>query len=307
MVRPLGRRDHRQVAVSGWRLPQREVSTSNYRDRGHPPILTCVLSVRGLQVSYGGSVRAVRDISVEVPESGVVAVLGSNGAGKTTLLRAVSGCLRGVGGRIDAGTIEFCGDRLNGRSPAAIVGAGVVQAPEGRQVFTRLTVDENLRIGAFGRKDRAEKARTRARVHGLFPILHDRRHERAGLLSGGQQQMLAIGRALMAEPRLLLLDEPSLGLAPQVVTQIGHVVRAINEQGTAVLLVEQNAAMALGVAARAVVLTVGSVSLSGTADDLARDERVRELYLGGAASPPRVDGQLASVGGAGARLGRWVR
>jgi branched-chain amino acid transport system ATP-binding protein len=235
----------------------------------------------------------VRDISIEVPESGVVAVLGSNGAGKTTLLRAVSGCLRGVGGRIDAGTIEFCGDRLNGRSPAAIV--------------TRLTVDENLRIGAFGRKDRAEKARTRTRVQELFPILHDRRHERAGLLSGGQQQMLAIGRALMAAPRLLLLDEPSLGLAPQVVTQIGHVVRAINQQGTAVLLVEQNAAMALGVAARAVVLTVGTVSLSGAADDLARDERVRELYLGGASSPSDLDGQLAAVGGDGVRLGRWVR
>jgi branched-chain amino acid transport system ATP-binding protein len=288
--------------------PRREVSTSSYRDAGHPHILTFVLSVRGLQVSYGGSVRAVRDISIEVPESGVVAVLGSNGAGKTTLLRAVSGCLRGVGGgRIDAGTIEFCGDRLNGRSPAAIVGAGVVQVPEGRQVFTRLTVDENLRIGAFGRKDRAEKARTRARVHELFPILHDRHHERAGLLSGGQQQMLAIGRALMAAPRLLLLDEPSLGLAPQVVTQIGHVVRTINEQGTAVLLVEQNAAMALGVAARAVVLTVGRVSLSGAADDLARDERVRELYLGGATSPPRLDGQLAAMGGDGVRLGRWVR
>jgi branched-chain amino acid transport system ATP-binding protein len=287
--------------------PRREVSTSSYRDAGHPRILIRVLSVRGLQVSYGGSVRAVRDISVEVPESGVVAVLGSNGAGKTTLLRAVSGCLRGVGGRIDAGTIEFCGDRLSGRSPAAIVGAGVVQVPEGRQVFTRLTVDENLRIGGFGRKDRAEKSRTRTRVLELFPVLHDRRHERAGLLSGGQQQMLAIGRALMAAPRLLLLDEPSLGLAPQVVTRIGHVVRAINEQGTAVLLVEQNAAMALGVAANAVVLTVGRVSLSGTADDLARDERVRDLYLGGAESSPRVDGQLAGVNGAGVRLGRWVR
>jgi branched-chain amino acid transport system ATP-binding protein len=265
-----------------------------------------VLSVRGLQVSYGGSVRAIRDISVDVPESGVVAVLGSNGAGKTTLLRAVSGSLRGVGGRIDAGTIEFCGGRLNGRSPAAIVSAGVVQVPEGRQVFTRLTVDENLRIGGFGRKDRVARARTRARVHELFPVLHDRRHERAGLLSGGQQQMLAIGRALMASPRVLLLDEPSLGLAPQVVTQIGHVVRAINEQGTAVLLVEQNAAMALGVAARAVVFTVGRVSLSGAAADLARDERVRDLYLGGAESPRPVDGELAGVSGDGVRLGRWV-
>jgi branched-chain amino acid transport system ATP-binding protein len=168
-------------------------------------------------------------------------------------------------------------------------------------------VDENLRIGAFGRKDRAEKATIRTRVHELFPVLYDRRHERAGLLSGGQQQMLAIGRGLMAAPHLLLLDEPSLGLAPQVVTQIGHVVRAINEQGTAVLLVEQNAAMALGIAARAVVLTVGRVSLSGTAEELASDERVRDLYLGGAESPARVDGQLAGVSGDGVRLGRWVR
>jgi branched-chain amino acid transport system ATP-binding protein len=196
--------------------PRREVSTSSYRDAGHPHILTFVLSVRGLQVSYGGSVRAVRDISIEVPESGVVAVLGSNGAGKTTMLRAVSGCLRGVGGRIDGGTIEFCGDRLNGRSPAAIVGAGVVQVPEGRQVFTRLSVDENLRIGAFGRKDRAEKARTRARVHELFPILHDRHHERAGLLSGGQQQMLAIGARLWRRRACCCSTSPPSGSLPRL-------------------------------------------------------------------------------------------
>jgi branched-chain amino acid transport system ATP-binding protein len=265
-----------------------------------------VLSVRGLEVSYGGGIRAVRGVSVDVPDRGVVAVLGSNGAGKSTLLRAVSGSLRGIGGAIDAGTIEFDGRRLNGRSPAAVVGDGVVQVPEGRQVFARLTVDENLRIGGFSRRDRRAKATTRARVHELFPILHDRRHERAGLLSGGQQQMLAIGRALMASPRLLLLDEPSLGLAPQVVTHIGHVVRAINEQGTAVLLVEQNATMALRVAAHAVVLTVGQVSLSGTASDLARDERIRSLYLGGAESDAEVDA-AARVPVGSTSLGRWVR
>jgi branched-chain amino acid transport system ATP-binding protein len=265
-----------------------------------------VLSVRGLEVSYGGGIRAVRGVSVDVPDCGVVAVLGSNGAGKSTLLRAVSGSLRGLGGAIDAGTIEFDGRRLNGRSPAAIVGEGVVQVPEGRQVFARLTVDENLRIGGFSRRDRRAKAKTRARVHQLFPVLHDRRHERAGLLSGGQQQMLALGRALMASPRLLLLDEPSLGLAPQVVTQIGHVVRAINDQGTAVLLVEQNATMALRVAAHAVVLTVGQVSLSGAASDLARDERIRSLYLGGAESDAWVDA-AARVPVGSASLGRWVR
>jgi branched-chain amino acid transport system ATP-binding protein len=265
-----------------------------------------VLSVSGLQVSYG-AIRAIRDVSVDVPHRGVVAVLGSNGAGKSTLLRAVSGSLHRIGGAIDAGTIEFDGTRLAGRSPAAIVDQGLVQVPEGRQVFTRLTVDENLRIGGFGRRDRAAKARTRARIHELFPILHDRRHERAGLLSGGQQQMLAIGRALMASPRLLLLDEPSLGLAPQAVTQISNVVRTINEQGTAVLLVEQNATMALGVAVDAVVLTVGRVSLSGTAADLARDERVRRLYLGGADSLAGEDGAPPDDGAERGGVGRWER
>src|ERR687898_2040539 len=258
-----------------------------------------MLSVRGLQVSYGGAIRAVRGVSLEVPDRGVVAVLGSNGAGKSTLLRAVSGSLRGVGGAIDAGTVELDGKRLNGRSPAVIVGEGIVQGPGGRQVFPRLTVDENLRIGGFSRKDRVAKAKTRARVHELFPILHDRRHERAGLLSGGQQQMLAIGRALMAAPRLLLLDEPSLGLAPQVVTQIGQVIKEINARGTTVMLVEQNAAMALGIASHALVLTTGEVSLSGTATDLAADERIRELYLGGGAA----GGPEAVGSGAGARAG----
>jgi branched-chain amino acid transport system ATP-binding protein len=270
-------------------------------------MLSGMLSVRELEVSYGGAVSALRGVSVEVPDRGVVAVLGSNGAGKSTLLRAVSGNLRGVGGAIDAGTVELDGQRLNGRSPAAIVGQGVVQVPEGRQIFTRLTVDENLRIGGFSRKDRVAKARTRARVHELFPILHDRRHERAGLLSGGQQQMLAIGRALMASPRLLLLDEPSLGLAPQMVDQIGQVLGTINGQGTAVLLVEQNATMALRVAGHAVVLTVGEVSLSGRAAELAVDERIRKLYLGGAESAGRVLRSLAGARAGRSRLGRWVR
>jgi ABC-type branched-subunit amino acid transport system ATPase component len=183
----------------------------------------------------------------------------------------------------------------------------VVQVPEGRQIFTRLTVDENLRIGGFSRSDRVAKAKTRARVHELFPILHDRRSEPAGLLSGGQQQMLAIGRALMASPRLLLLDEPSLGLAPQIVTYIGQVIRTINGEGTAVLLIEQNATMALQVATHAVVLSVGEVSLSGTAAELAQDERIRELYLGGAASTATTVRSLAGARAQRGRLGRWVR
>jgi len=272
--------------------------------------VTAVLSVRELEVSYGGAVRALRGVSIDVPASGVVAVLGSNGAGKSTLLRAISGNLRSVGGAAGAGTIELDGRRLDGRSPTAIVGDGVVQVPEGRCIFTRLTVEENLRIGGFSRsarKDRPAKEQARARVHELFPVLHDRRHQRAGLLSGGEQQMLAIGRALMAGPRLLLLDEPSLGLAPQMVGLIGRVIRAINAGGTAVLLVEQNATMALAVANDAVVLTVGEVSLSGSADALAADERVRRLYLGGAEAPAR---RLRSPVVAEARraaVGRWAR
>jgi ABC-type branched-subunit amino acid transport system ATPase component len=264
-----------------------------------------MLSVRGLEVSYGGAVQALRGVSVDVPSSGVVAVLGSNGAGKTTLLRAISGSLPGVGGTIVAGTIELDGRRVDSHSPAALVDEGVVHVPEGRHVFSALTVEENLRIGGFSCRDRVAKARARARVHGLFPILHDRRHQRAGLLSGGQQQMLAIGRALMASPRLLLLDEPSLGLAPQLVGRIGHVVEAINRMGTAVLLVEQNATMALQVASHAAVLTVGEVTLSGPADELADDERIRELYLGGGEADAGLVGAVAG-GAARRRLSRWV-
>jgi branched-chain amino acid transport system ATP-binding protein len=264
-----------------------------------------VLSVRELEVSYGGAVRALRGVTLDVPSAGVVAVLGSNGAGKSTLMRAVSGNLRGAGGAIGAGTIEFEGRRLNGRSPVAIVGAGVVQVPEGRRIFTRLTVEENLRIGGFSRRDRVAKAQDRARVDELFPVLHDRRHQRAGLLSGGEQQMLAIGRALMASPRLLLLDEPSLGLAPQMVALIGRVVQTIHASGTAVLLVEQNATMALQVATHAVVLTVGEVSLAGPARELAADGRVRQLYLGDGEPLARKVGPPAR--GNRTALDRWVR
>jgi branched-chain amino acid transport system ATP-binding protein len=269
-----------------------------------------VLSVRDLEVRYG-AVGALAGVSVDVPDDGVVAVLGSNGAGKSTLLQAIAGGLRGLGGAVTAGTIELDGQRLDGLPPSAVVASGVVLVPEGRQIFGRLTVDENLRIGAFSRRDRAARATTRKRVHELFPILHERRHQRAGLLSGGQQQMLAIGRALMAAPRVLLLDEPSLGLAPMMVAQIGDVVREINDGGTAVLLVEQNASMALSVADHAVVLTVGVVSLAGTAAALVDDDRVRHLYLGGSGDDPataRAEPESAVAGGRAGRphLGRWV-
>ncbi|MGY1726375.1 ABC transporter ATP-binding protein [Geodermatophilus sp. SYSU D01062] len=248
-----------------------------------------MLTVDRLQVSYGGVVQAVRGVSMEVPDGSVVAVLGSNGAGKTTLLRTVSGTLRLHSGRVDAGTVRFEDTDLTRRDAGQIVRRGVVQVPEGRRIFGRLTVEENLRAGGMGNRDRAAKARAVTRVHDLFPVLRDRAGQRAGLLSGGEQQMLAIGRALMASPRLLLLDEPSLGLAPRVIGQIGEVIAEINRQGTAVLLVEQNATMALGVADRAYVLDVGEVSLSGDARELAATDEVQRLYLGHTGADPAAE------------------
>jgi branched-chain amino acid transport system ATP-binding protein len=238
-----------------------------------------VLRVRDLDVSYAGSVRALRGVSVEIPAGSVTAVLGGNGAGKTTLLRAISGTLPFVGGSIGAGAIEFDGVRLDRATPARIVRAGVVQVPEGRQVFTELTVEENLRAGGLVRSRRL-RGPARDEVYELFPVLAERRGQRAGLLSGGEQQMLAIGRALMAEPRVLLLDEPSLGLAPQLVARIGEVITEIHQWGTAVVLVEQNAALALELAELAYVLEVGRVTLHGPAAELAATEEVRDRYLG---------------------------
>jgi len=238
-----------------------------------------LLEVRDLDVTYGG-VRALRGVSLTVEERSVVAVLGSNGAGKTTLLRTLSSTLRLHKGRIESGDVLFKGSSLKGSDATRRVAAGLVQVPEGRRIFSRLTVEENLRAGGLVSKDRAGVAAAHARVNELFPVLAERRHQRAGLLSGGEQQMLAIGRGLMSQPTLLLLDEPSLGLAPRIIGQIGEVVREINRQGISVLLVEQNATMALDVADQAFVLDVGEVSLSGAADDLARSGEVQRLYLG---------------------------
>lgn len=237
-----------------------------------------MLSVQDLSLRYG-AVQALDKVSLEVPDGAVAAVLGSNGAGKSSLLRAISGTHRLHRGRIDGGTITHDGDRLDTLSPAKIVARGVVQVPEGRRIFGRLTVDENLRAGAMGRR-KGSVAESRDRIFTLFPRLLERRGQRAALLSGGEQQMLAIGRALMAAPTTLLLDEPSLGLAPQVVEQIGEIILSINQQGTSVLLVEQNASMALRVANLAFVLDVGEVSLSGSADELAATDQVQRLYLG---------------------------
>jgi branched-chain amino acid transport system ATP-binding protein len=259
-----------------------------------------VLSIDSLHVTYGG-VQAVRGVSMEIPDGKVVAVLGSNGAGKTTLLRTISGTLKLHRGRVESGAVRFDDNDLRGRDPAETVRLGLVQVPEGRRIFGRLTVEENLRAGGMGSKDRAAKAKAQERVYELFPVLKERSAQRGVLLSGGEQQMLAIGRALMASPRLLLLDEPSLGLAPRIIGQIGEVIAEINRQGTSVLLVEQNATMALGVADLAYVLDVGEVSLSGDARELSRTDEVQRLYLGHDAEGAQAGPRVAS----GKTLTRW--
>jgi branched-chain amino acid transport system ATP-binding protein len=269
-----------------------------------------MLEVQDLHVTYGGAVRALRGVSLSVPERSVVAVLGSNGAGKTTLLRAISGTLRLEKGRVDSGTLTFDGRTLGGRDPAVSVRLGLVQSPEGRRIFGGLTVEENLRAGSLANKDRGSRSSAYGRVYDLFPVLRDRKHQRGTLLSGGEQQMLAIGRALMGNPRLLLLDEPSLGLAPRIVGQIGEVIAEINRQETAVLLVEQNATMALRVADSAFVLDVGEVSLSGPAAELAASGEVQRLYLGHADGDSTADSSSVrdtAKAGTGKRLARWSR
>ncbi len=264
-----------------------------------------MLEVEGLQVTYGGAVQALRGVTLRVPDGKVVAVLGSNGAGKTTLLRTISNTLKLHRGRVEAGTITFDGASLTGRDASAIVATGLVQVPEGRRIFSRLTVEENLRAGAMGNRDKSARAAAQTRVYDLFPVLAERRSQRGGLLSGGEQQMLAIGRALMAGPKLLLMDEPSLGLAPRIIGQIGEIIREINSQGTSVLLVEQNATMALSVANSAYVLDVGKVSLEGPSKELAATDAVQRLYLGHGASDDEA-GAAASHRRPARTLGRWT-
>ena len=261
-----------------------------------------MLSIDSLHVTYGGAVQAVRGVSMEVPDGKVVAVLGSNGAGKTTILRAISGTLKLHRGRVESGSIRYGDAELGSRDAAQTVRMGLVQVPEGRRIFGRLTVEENLRAGGMGNKDKAAKAKAQDRVYEMFPVLKERSAQRGGLLSGGEQQMLAIGRALMASPKLLLLDEPSLGLAPRVIGQIGDVIAEINRQGTSVLLVEQNATMALGVADLAYVLDVGEVSLSGNARELAQTDEVQRLYLGHDGD----ETQVRTTRTSGKKLSRWT-
>ena len=225
--------------------------------------------------TYYGAIHALRGVSFEVEEGEIVTLIGSNGAGKSTTLRTISGLLRPR-----QGEIRLRGERIDGRKPHEIVELGVCQSPEGRRVFARMSVQENLEMGAFARRDRANLPAEYARVYELFPRLQERKLQKAGTLSGGEQQMLAIGRALMAAPKVLLLDEPSMGLAPILVEQIFDIVKTINQQGTTVLLVEQNALMALGIAARGYILQTGEVVLADTADRLSQDEAVRKAYLG---------------------------
>jgi branched-chain amino acid transport system ATP-binding protein len=232
-----------------------------------------VLEVRELHVSYG-EIRALRGVSFAVREGEIVTLLGSNGAGKTTTLRALSGLLHPR-----EGDILFQGRSLLGVASHAIVHRGITHVPEGRRIFNRLTVLENLEMGAFTRSD-AGVREDMDRVFSIFPRLQERRGQIAGTLSGGEQQMLAIGRALMARPTLLLLDEPSMGLAPVLVEQIFETVLAINKQGVTILLVEQNAAMALSIAGRGYVLETGGIVLEGSAQNLADNPEVRRAYLG---------------------------
>jgi branched-chain amino acid transport system ATP-binding protein len=239
-----------------------------------------VLRVRGVEVFYSDVILGLRGVSLEVATGAVVALLGANGAGKTTTLRAITGLLGIHRGKVTKGAIEIDGRPTTGLDPTTIVRLGVSQVMEGRRIFAELTVDENLRAGGFTRRDKSELKASYERAMTLFPPLATRRKQVAGYLSGGEQQMLAIGRALMQSPRLLLLDEPSLGLAPLIVQQIRQIITEINASGTSVLLVEQNATMALSIAHHGYVLEQGRVVKDGTGTDLLADQDIREFYLG---------------------------
>jgi branched-chain amino acid transport system ATP-binding protein len=233
-----------------------------------------LLTVENLSVSYG-AIQALRGISFRVEAGEVVALIGGNGAGKSTTLRTISGLLSPK-----QGSITFDGTRIDGRPPHRIVQMGLVQVPEGRGIFANLTVEENLQMGAFARKDHAAIRQDRERALELLPRIRERLRQTAGTLSGGEQQMLALARALLARPKLLMLDEPSLGLAPQVVQKVFEVIGQIAKEGATILLIEQNASMALAIANRAYVMEVGEIQMEGAAADLAASDEVRKAYLG---------------------------
>jgi branched-chain amino acid transport system ATP-binding protein len=234
-----------------------------------------LLEIDKITVHYGKSL-AIKDISLNVGEGTVVSIIGANGSGKSTVLRALAGLTP-----LSGGTIRFKGDRLDGKATTDIVRKGIVLVPEGRQLFPYLSVIANLQLGATLRKDRDGIERDLGEVYALFPKLKDRRMQKAGTLSGGEQQMLAIGRGLMANPTLLCMDEPSLGLAPIVIEQLGEVIRKINKRGVSVLLVEQNVHLALGVASAGCALQVGKVVLQGDIETMKTSDVVRKAYLGG--------------------------
>lgn len=234
-----------------------------------------MLKVTDLKVKYG-MIEAIKGISFEVRDGEIVTMIGANGAGKTTTMHAISGLVKAAEGSIMLDDVELT------KTPAnKIVGMGLAQVPEGRRVFAEQTVEENLILGAYLRKDKSKMAEDMEEVYQLFPRLKERRKQLAGTLSGGEQQMLAMGRALMAKPSILLLDEPSMGLSPLLVSEIFHIIREINDKGTTILLVEQNAKRALAIADRAYVLETGNLTLEGTGEELANDERVQKAYLGG--------------------------
>ena len=233
-----------------------------------------MLKVRDLSVHYG-KIRAVRNINMDIEKGEIVSLIGANGAGKSTTLRALSGLTKQAGG-----SIEFEGRSITGWSAKAIVEAGLSHCPEGRQIFPRMSVMENLELGAYTRKDKKNLQPEYDRIFEYFPVLAQRRTQLGGTLSGGEQQMLAIGRALMSKPKLLLLDEPSLGLAPLLVEKIFEIIQSINREGMTVLLIEQNAWQALNIAHRGYVLETGSVSVCGAAADLLHNDHVRKAYLG---------------------------
>ena len=232
-----------------------------------------MFEIKNLSVNYGG-IEAVRDISLSVPEGSIVTLIGANGAGKSTTLRTIAGLVKPRSGRI-----EFMGEDITGKDPAYIVGKGITLVPEGRRIFPDLTVLENLKIGAYLRSDSIDD--DIEWVYSLFPRLKERSWQYGGTLSGGEQQMLAVGRALMSKPRLMMMDEPSLGLAPLVVRDIFSIIRKINEEGVTILLIEQNANMALQTADTGYVMETGRITLSGKGSDLITDEGVRKAYLGG--------------------------
>ena len=233
-----------------------------------------MLKIENLHVNYGG-IQALRGISLEVPDGKIVTLIGANGAGKSTTLRTITGLVKAA-----SGSIQWNGEELLGKSIDRIISEGIAMSPEGRRVFPDMTVLENLKIGAYLRKDKAEIEKDIQWVYQLFPRLQERSWQLAGTLSGGEQQMLAVGRALMSRPKLMMLDEPSLGLAPLVVQDIFKIIQEINRQGVTVLLIEQNANMALKIADYAYVLETGNITMSGTGAELLVNEKVKEAYLG---------------------------